>query len=215
MSSTIRLLLVDDHPLFRQGILNALNTCDFNKTIVEVGSGKEALLATESQTFDVVLMDINMPVMDGIECSKRLIKKVPEIKIIALTSFEDKWTIEQMIEIGAKGYLLKNISKSELEISIQSVYNGKMFFSSDIVGKMLQRSSEFMSKMNSISFDELHEREKSILKLIFEEYNSVEIAEKLNLSEHTINTYRKSLMAKTGAKNVVGLIKYAFKNGWF
>ncbi len=215
MTEIISILIVDDHPLFRQGLVNALHSCVFNKTIFEAGSGNEALKIAEKESIDIVLMDINMPIMDGIECSKKLLELFPEIKIIGISSFEDKWTIEQMIDLGAKGYLTKNIGKPELEASIQNVYAGKMFFSSELVGKMLQRSSEFMTKNNTVKFEELHEREKHIIKLIFEEYSSAEIAETLRLSEHTVNTYRKSLLTKTGAKNVVGLIKYAFKSGWF
>ncbi len=215
MSYPISILIVDDHPLFRQGLVNALHSCEFEKKIFEAGSGKEALDIAAQEKLDIVLMDINMPGMDGLECSKKLIEKYPEIKIIGISSFEDKWTIEQMIDLGAKGYLTKNIGKPELEASIQNVHAGKMFFSNELVGKMLQRSSEFMTKENTVKFEELHEREKHIIKLIFEEFSSAEIAEKLRLSEHTINTYRKSLLSKTGAKNVVGLIKYAFKSGWF
>lgn len=215
MSPSISILIVDDHPLFRQGLVNALYSSAFEKVIYESGTGKEALEIASKESLDIVLMDINMPGMDGLECSKKLLEKYPEIKIIGISSFEDKWTIEQMIDLGAKGYLTKNIGKPELESSIQNVYAGKMFFSSELVGKMLQRSSEFMTKESTVKFEELHEREKHIIKLIFEEFSSSEIAEKLHLSEHTVNTYRKSLLSKTGAKNVVGLIKYAFKSGWF
>lgn len=215
MKDIISILIVDDHPLFRQGLVNALNSCAFNKTIFEAGSAKEALEIANQESLAIVLMDINMPVMDGLECSKRLLELFPHLKIIGISSFEDKWTIEQMIDLGAKGYLTKNIGKPELEASIQNVHAGKMFFSSELVGKMLQRSSEFMTKDNTVKFEELHEREKHIIKLIFEEYSSAEIAASLRLSEHTVNTYRKSLLSKTGAKNVVGLIKYAFKSGWF
>jgi two-component system, NarL family, response regulator LiaR len=215
MSPSISILIVDDHPLFRQGLVNALHSCEFEKNIYEAGSGHEALEIATREKLDIVLMDINMPKMDGLECSKLLLEQYPALKIIGISSFEDKWTIEQMIDLGAKGYLTKNIGKPELEASIKNVYAGKMFFSTELVGKMLQRSSEFMTKENTVRFDELHEREKHIIKLIFEEYSSVEIAEKLRLSEHTVNTYRKSLLSKTGAKNVVGLIKYAFKSGWF
>jgi DNA-binding NarL/FixJ family response regulator len=215
MSDTISILIIDDHPLFRQGLVNALHSCEFNKTIFEAGSGNEALQIAEQESLDIVLMDINMPRMDGLECSKKLLELFPELKIIGISSFEDKWTIEQMIDLGAKGYLTKNIGKPELEASIKNVYAGKMFFSSELVGKMLQRSSEFMTKNNTVKFEELHEREKHIIKLIFEEFSSSEIAEKLHLSEYTVNNYRKSLLTKTGAKNVVGLIKYAFKSGWF
>lgn len=215
MSTSLSILIVDDHPLFRQGLSNALNSCSFDKTIVEAESGKTAIRLCDEQDFDIVFMDLNMPDMSGIECSKKLIGKHPSLKIIALSSFEDKWSIEQMIDLGAKGYLLKNITKPELELSIQSVYSGKMFFSAELVGKMIQRSSEFMNKEHPVTFEELHDREKHIIKLIYEEYNSAEIAENLHLSEHTIHSYRKSLLSKTGTKNVVGLIKYAFKNGWF
>jgi DNA-binding NarL/FixJ family response regulator len=212
---SISILIVDDHPLFLQGLVNALHSCDFGKKIFEAGNGIDALEIAGREKLDIVLMDINMPRMDGLECARLMLAKHPDIKIIGISSFEDKWTIEQMIDQGAKGYLTKNIGKPELEDSIKNVYAGKMYFSSELVGKMLQRSSEFMTKENTVRFDELHEREKHIIKLIFEEYSSAEIAEKLRLSEHTVNTYRKSLLSKTGSKNVVGLIKYAFKSGWF
>ncbi|MBL7924914.1 MAG: response regulator transcription factor [Bacteroidia bacterium] len=211
----IKILIADDHPMFRQGLKNALQECTFEKEVHEVSDGIETLDFFKGQFADVVLMDINMPRLNGIECSVQLRTSHPEVKIIALSSFEDKWHIEQMMEAGAKGYLLKNVTRPELELAILSVYQGKMFFSPELVGKMLHRSAEFMQKEARLGFEDLHEREKNIIKLIYEEYNSAEIAAKLHLSEHTINSYRKSLLAKTGSKNVVGLIKFAFKNGWF
>ncbi|MBK7965837.1 MAG: response regulator transcription factor [Bacteroidetes bacterium] len=102
MKDSISILIVDDHPLFRQGLVNALYSCDFNKTIFEAGSGKEALQLIEKESLDIILMDINMPEMDGLECSKLILEKHPDLKIIGISSFEDKWTIEQMLRLGSK-----------------------------------------------------------------------------------------------------------------
>lgn len=215
MKKPVKILIADDHPLFRQGLVNAFQNCTFENEIFEASNGEEAISFFDNNDADVVLLDINMPRLNGLECVPKLLKKKPDLKIIAISSFEDKWHIEQMIELGAKGYLLKSVTKPELELSVQSVLAGKMFFSSEMVGKMLQRSAEFMVNESAIDPVDLHSREKIILKLIYEEYSSPEIADMLSLSEHTVNSYRKSLLTKTGSRNVVGLIKYAFKQGWF
>ncbi|MBK9401187.1 MAG: response regulator transcription factor [Bacteroidetes bacterium] len=215
MKNPINLLIADDHPLFRQGLKTALSDCSFINEIYEANNGQEVLQLCDVKAIDLVLLDIHMPVLNGIECATQLLQKKPDIKIIAITSFEDKWHIELMLDIGAKGYLLKSVTKPELELSISSVMDGKMFFSPELVGKMLYRSAEFMHKEPGLDISELHEREKVIIKLIYEEYSSQEIADKLNISENTVKTYRKSLFAKTGSKNVVGLMKYALKQGWF
>lgn len=215
MNHPLQILIVDDHPLFRQGLKNTLSEYIFIREIHEASSGKEALALFEKLNVDIVFLDIHMPEMNGIECAKKLLSKNKEVKIIAITSFEDKWHIEQMLDIGAKAYLLKSVTKPEIELSIQAVVSGKMFFSPELVGKMLHRSVEFMRREPGIELADLHEREKAIVKLIYEEYSSQEIAEKLYLSENTVKTYRKSLLSKTGSKNVVGLMKYALKHGWF
>ncbi len=215
MNKTIHVLIADDHPLFRQGLKNALSDTAFIGEIHEVSDGSEAISFFREQQADVLLLDIRMPKMNGFECAPQILKDHPDLKIIVLSSFEDKWHIEQMLEIGVKGYLLKSVTKPELEVAIESVMSGKMFFSPELVGKMLHRSVEFMSKETGVEFGTLLVREKMVLKLIYEEYNSQEIADKLNISENTVKTYRKSLMLKTGAKNVVGLMKYALKQGWF
>jgi len=215
MNSPLNILIADDHPLFRKGLIAVLNDCAFIHEIHEVSNGKEAVQFFDNKTADLVLLDIHMPVLNGLECAPILLQKKPDLKIIAITSFEDKWHIEQMLEIGAKGYLLKSVTKPELELSISCVMEGKLFFSQELVGKMLHRSAQFMHTETGIDRSELHEREKAIIKLIYEEYSSQEIADRLNISENTVKTYRKSLFLKTGSKNVVGLMKYALKQGWF
>lgn len=217
----ITILVVEDHPFYRNGIVNALKESKFNCRIMESGDGEKAIEILSENKVDLILMDINLPGINGIQCTQRILKQWPEQNIIALTSFEDKFHIEQMVDAGVKGYLLKSITEDELYNCLSNVLNGKKYYSPELFDKMLQRSAEFMNRQSTSEETEqlkdagLGSREKHILKLIYEEYNTSEIADKLHLSEHTVNMYRKSLLAKTGSRNVVGLVKYAFRQGWF
>jgi DNA-binding NarL/FixJ family response regulator len=217
----IAILVVEDHPFYRSGIVNALNESPFECEVYEAADGEKALNAIAEKKIDLILMDINLPGMNGIQCTQRILRQMPEMSIVALTSFEDKYHIEQMVDAGAKGYLLKSITEDELHTCISNIINGKKYYSPELFDKMLQRSVEFMKRQDPESETEspqdagLGSREKQVLKLIYEEYSTSEIAEKMFLSEHTVNMYRKSLLAKTGSRNVVGLVKYAFRQGWF
>jgi DNA-binding NarL/FixJ family response regulator len=216
MNSKLKILVVDDHPLFRQGIAGTLKEFNYIHEIREAKDGNEALTISELMMPDIVLMDINMPVMNGIECTRILRVKHPKIKVIALTLYEDKFHIEAMMEAGVRGYLLKNITAHELDAAIKAVENDKMYFSPELVGKMLFRSAEFVKNDTLESADsiDLLKKEKEILKLIYEEYSNPEIASILLMSENTVRFYRKNLFSKTGNTTVIGLIKYAIRQGW-
>ena len=151
-----------------------------------------------------------MPKLNGIKATKIILDKKPDIKIIALTMHDDTNYISEMVKAGAKGYLLKNTEFDELIFAIKKVYAGEMFFSMQVTSIMT--SSVTDKKEDSlIALNQLTKRERQILKLIAEEYTNKEIAEKLFLSSRTVDTHRRNLLIKVGAKNTAGLVKFALK----
>jgi DNA-binding NarL/FixJ family response regulator len=200
----IRVFIVDDHPVVIEGIHSLLQN---EKDMVWVGQAMNAqscLGFFVNNTADVVLMDISMPDMSGIELCAAMKEKYPGIFILGLSTFNQGLYIKKMMENGASGYILKNSSKEELICAIHSIYEGNIYFNGE-VGQALtayQRSS-------LIELPVLTRREKEILELIAEGYTNPQIAEKIFLSQFTVDTHRKNLMAKLNVKNTASLIRLA------
>lgn len=181
-------------------------------------NGRALLDLLTLKKVDVILMDINMPVMSGVETTKKIKELYPEIKILALTMFDDTLHINEMINAGASGYLLKNAGKEELVTAIKKVYAGEKYVSNEVSVKLIERMfNKEQEKTSTVASNtrksELTKREIEIIKLIAQEMTNAEIAAKLNNSPMTIITHRKNLLRKLGVKNTAGLIKYAMQNG--
>lgn len=211
----IKLALVDDHNLFRQGIKLLLEDIDSVELIIEGSNGQELLDAMENQVPDIVLLDLEMPVLNGIETSKILKKKYEDVGIIILTMYDDEQMIAHLMEIGANGYLLKDTTEEELRKAIRSV-NENQFYFNDFVSKALLSGVKAKRKAepkigNNI---DVTRRESEVLQLICEELTTQEMADKLFLSPRTVEGHRQNLIEKFGVKNTAGLIIRAIKLGF-
>lgn len=205
----IKVFVVDDHSIFKNGLIAHLKEFDFVDVIGTSKDGKEFLNMIESNTPEIVFMDIKMPEMNGIEASKIALEKYPGMKIIALTMFGDEEYIQSMLEIGVKGYLLKNIEKDDLEKAILAVINDRCYFSQEL---QMILSEKFVSKKKLTEKIKLTAKEMEVLKLICQGYTNFEIGDILCKSNRTIDGFRAHLLEKMGAKNTVGLVTYAIKN---
>lgn len=208
-----RILLVDDHAIFLKGLGMMLNECNEFKVVGEAFNGQEFLSLLDKVIPDVVLMDIKMPLMNGVEATIKAMEKYPELKIIALTMFGEHKYLRQMAEAGAMGFIQKNVNREELENAIHAVCNGQTYFSPEMMADIAQwkinpGSGVFLDKLN----EHLSDRELDVLKLIVNGLSTQEIAEKLFISPRTVEGHRANLIAKTATRNVVDLVICAIRN---
>lgn len=214
----IKIFVVDDHKLFVEGICSLLADEQRFKIIGYTLSGEEFLSISHTIDADVYLVDINMPELSGVELTAELIRLKPDAKILALTMYDDFNYVEKMIRSGAAGYVLKSAGLQELSKAIETVACGDKFFGKEIqemVFKKIGGKSSFIDKgdMSETGQAKLTPRETEILKLIAQEFTTQQIAEKLYISERTVETHRKNIFSKTKAKSVIGLSKYAIQHG--
>lgn len=207
----IRLILVDDHQIVLDGLKALLDDLDGFDCVATAENGQKALDLLQVFEVDVVLMDIDMPVMNGMEATRRIKKHHPKVKVISLTQHSERGMVRQLLDCGSDGYLLKNIAQDELADAIRKVNNGENVFSSEVAlslaGKAVEKNS------NGVEV-ELTERELEILALIAEGLSSKQIGEKLFISPRTVDTHRTNLMNKLEIHNIAGLIRFAFINGY-
>ncbi len=213
----MKILLVDDHRLIRDAIRSYMEGDTIYHIVGEASHGQEAIRTLEENQVDVVLMDINMPIMGGIECTKEIKKRWPQLKVLALTMMSDNQHIKQMMGAGASGYVLKNCTEKELKKAIDTVYNGDTYYSSEVTEVVMNNlMKNNTTKTSNLVVDmPLTEREKEVLELIIKEYSNNEIAEKLFISNRTVDAHKRNLLEKTGAKNIAGLVMYAINNQLF
>jgi len=215
MNKKIKVVVVDDHDMFRDGIKLLLSSGDNAEVIAEARNGKEFVEIIDGLTPDVVLMDIAMPEMDGIEATRIAHEKFPNLKMLALTMFGDEKYYYQMIESGIKGFVLKSSGISELMTAIAQVSAGGNFFSNELLVKLIANLS---SQKNAIDKngvdhnDKLSAREIEVLREIALGLSNDEIGNKLNISAATVRTHRAKLLEKTNSNNTASLIMYAIKN---
>lgn len=205
----ISLAIADDHEIFRKGLRIILNELDQVKVMGEAQNGNELLEILKHHAIDLVLMDIRMPVMDGIEATRKIVEKYPQTRVIALTMFEEISYFNQMIEAGADGFLLKKTNKDELELAITTVMNGENYFSEEFINKV-NRTQRPGAKLIDI---DLTDREQEVLELICKGMSNAEISKFLGVSARTVDGHRAHLLEKTGAKNSPHLVMFAIKNG--
>lgn len=200
----IKVLIVDDHPMVLQGMKSMLAEINFVEIAGIAANAYEAMGLIKSALPHIVITDINMPEISGIELALKIKNEFPLVKIIAMSTFKERSYISQMIQNGASGYLVKSASKEEIEEAILSVYEGKLYMSLDI-----NLSSADKQEMNSMPV--LSSREKEVLQLIADGLTNPQIAVKLFLSMHTVDSHRKNLLTKFAVNNTASLIKLAAK----
>lgn len=212
----IKVLIVDDHQILRDGIKALIGSKKNISVIGECEDGSEVEDFVSKNMPDVILMDIKMTGMNGIDTTKELIQKYPEIKILALSMHNEEQYIVSMLKAGASGYVLKNTNEKELITAIEKVNMGEIFYSLEVANVMMSKYMNKTVKKYSSNFkitvDDLTRREKEIIKLISNENTNQEIAEKLQISARTVDTHRRNLLHKLGVKNTAGLVKFAVLN---
>ncbi len=206
-SKKIQVALVDDHQLFRSGINFIISDTEDIEIAFEASNGKEFLNYIENYQPDVVLMDINMPVVDGVEATKQAMEKFPDLKVLVLSMFGEVDYYNTMIDLGVKGFILKDIDNDELLEAIRKVYRGGNYFSQELLLQLIKNKPEDGAI-------ELTRREKEVLELICQGLSNLEISEKLFISQRTVERHRSSLLFKTDSKNSVSLVVFAIKNGY-
>lgn len=213
MDNLCKIVLVDDHNLFRDGLKYVLGQTDNLRVIAEASNGLEFLDIIQETLPDIVLMDISMPRMNGIEATTKAIKQYPNLKIIALTMFGDENYCYSMLQAGARGFVLKESGCDELVTAITKVLRGDNYFSNSIL-KSIIKSQAVLNKTRTIEDVPLKfsKKEIELVRLICDGYSNKEIAEKLSISQRTIEGNRYSLLNKTGAKDSVNLALFALKH---
>jgi DNA-binding NarL/FixJ family response regulator len=201
-------IIVDDHNIFREGIKSLINLKNIAEVVAEAGNGQEFLDILPKYQPDLIIMDIDMPVMNGIEASKIALQKNPELNILALTMFGDESYYQQMVQAGVKGFVLKTSKFSELEKAITEIAAGGNYFSNDLLRKIILRYRPHAVEEKQLFSD----REKEVLEHACKGLTNEEIAEKIHLSLGTVKGYRSKLLEKTNCKNTASLIIYAIKN---
>jgi DNA-binding NarL/FixJ family response regulator len=217
---TNKLLLADDHALVRGGIRALLNELDGIEVIAEASNGREALEITEAEHPDIVLMDIAMSGMNGLEATKRIAKDFPEVRVIILSMHTNEEYVLQALRAGAAGYLLKDAGVSELEIAIDAVAHGETYLSPPVSKHVI---SDYIRRVGAESAQEISEsqpplerltaRQREILQLIAEGQTTQEIAEVLNISVKTVETHRMQLMERLDIHDIAGLVRFAIRTG--
>jgi DNA-binding NarL/FixJ family response regulator len=214
MSDQLTLLIVDDHKIFRDGLKMLLSQFPFIGEVNEASNGQEFLDMVGTLHPDLVMMDINMPVMGGIEATRAALERYPDLKIIVLTTFHDEDFIEQMMIAGVEGYMLKRSTPEEFETAMHRVSAGGNYFSDEIVRTV-------SSKLNKIREESLArttrpvftEREMEVLALLCKGLNNDQISEVIHISPKTIEKHKSNMFQKTDTNNTINLILYAFRNG--
>lgn len=208
--NNISVCIVDDHALFRNGLKLLLNTTPDIRITCEADNGEEYLKLIGREDPDITLMDIDMPVMNGIEATRKALSLKPALKIITLSMFGEEEYYYQMIEAGVKGFLLKNSDINEVRNAIETVYDGRTYFSEELLLNVVKniRTGGAAQKENL----HLSEREVEVLQQICQGLSNHEIADKLHISKRTVDKHRANLLEKTGSKNTANLIMFALKH---
>ncbi len=210
----IRVLVVDDHTIVRDGICALLALAGDIEVVGEAANGREALEIVKQLTPDVVLMDIVMPILGGLEATRRIRKELPSTKVLALTQYDDKEYVFPLIEAGACGCISKTAASSELASAIRYAYRGESFLSPSVAKLMIEDyQHEATLRGKHDSYERLTDRERDVLKLVAEGYTTQEIADILVISPKTVEGHRSSLMAKLDIRNRIDLVKYALRRG--
>lgn len=209
--SPIKILVVEDHRILLESLCLLLGTIDNIEIVGRAANGRDALQIVENEEVDLIMTDLGMPIMNGIELTIKARTVNPKIKILVLTASEDGNTIKEAIRSGAMGYVFKSAEREELEKAIITVVSGKKYYNDEALMKLADmQASELAGEIPKV---ELTPREIEILKLIVQEKSGTVIAEQLFISPSTVETHRKNLFEKIGVNSTIGLVKYALKYG--
>lgn len=208
-SLMINVLIADDHRMFIDGLKAMLSDIPGIKVVGEAMNGKEALAYCENSAVDIVIMDINMPEMDGVEATKQLLKNHKKLKVLGLSMHNDRHFISDMLKTGAQGYILKNTGKDDLVEAIHTLHSGGTYLGEEVSHTLLNSFMKRPSKMQVT--EKLSEREMEVLDCIANGLTTQEIGEKLFISKNTVETHRKNLLYKLRAKNTAELVNNAYK----
>jgi DNA-binding NarL/FixJ family response regulator len=204
------LMIVDDHALFRNGLRLLLNSFEKFKVVAEASTGVEFLDILEVIPVDIVLLDIEMPEMDGIVAAQKALANYPDLKIITLSMYGDEEYYYKMVDAGVSGFLLKDSDIDEVQAALSAVVDGRNYFSQDLLQSLITRLSHSVDHPDDVG--DLTEREIEIVSLICQGLPNVEISEKLFLSKRTVEKHRANILEKTNCRNTASLVMYAIKN---
>lgn len=210
----IKVYIADDHTLFRKAFMKVLQEINRVGEIKEAADGRELLALIEKDIPDLIILDIEMPVMDGIKACEKIVKQYPEIKVIVVSMHDNKLTICQALQAGVHAYLPKVAKLNEFETALNTLLDGKRY-SNEIMEDALRYADTLANGKQKAGLikTELSEKEIAIIKLICKQLTNRQIAIELSLSEHTVRNHRVRMMQKTGAKNIQGLVSFAYENG--
>lgn len=217
MRKNVRILIVDDHKMVREGIRSMLEFQEskFKFFINEAGDGEEGVEIAGQNPYDIIMMDYQLPGIDGADAARMILEKNPDAKILALSNYNEYMYIDRMIKTGVKGFVLKNITPEELIKAIDTLLNGSNYFSNDIAIKLLNFKNNSPDPRNRLQnskskiYNDLSSREVEVLKLVGDAKSNDEIAELLSISKRTVESHKQNLLRKLGVKNTSELIKFA------
>lgn len=215
--SDIKILIADDHPIFIDGIKSLIDSIEGFTVVDSAENGKVALNKIPECEPDIILMDINMPEMDGVDATRLVKEQYPDVKVIMLTMHDEIRLIKDVLEIGARGYILKNIGRDDLIKALETVSSGRPYLDPAVQEKMISSlgasEEEAKEEPNAELVNSITQREMEILQLIALGNTSGEIAKTLFISKNTVETHRKNLLGKLSVKNTAALLKFAYQNG--
>ena len=210
----IRVMIADDHNMFVEGVESILYGTDKIQVVSKCYTGPEVFEKLTSTPADVILLDINLPGMNGIEVCQKLSKEYPDVKVLALSMHNEESFVTEILKHGAQGYILKNTGKKELIHAIETVFNGQSYFSEEVTETIMKSlvSQRTGNKKSATSAPKISRREKDVLELIVKEHTTQEIADTLFISLKTVESHRRSLLTKLGVRNTAGLVRVAVEN---
>ena len=210
---TIKIFIADDHRILREGLRSMIEKIRNVDVVGEAGNGREAVRLASERRPDVVIMDVNMPDLNGIEATRLLLKELPAVKVIALSMYSDKRFVAGMLRAGASGYLLKAGAFEELATAVQTVMAGDIYLSPRVTGVVIEDYVGQLNQEKSAPTKTLSPREREILQLLAEGKSSKDVASLLHVSEKTVHSHRQNIMEKLNLHSIAELTKYAIREG--
>ena len=209
-----RILVADDHQMVRKGIISLLNDNPELEVVAEAADGLEVLSILKKEPIDMVIMDIKMPRMNGIDVTYEVRANYPEIKVLAISMYDEYQYVQSILQAGAMGYILKDTEKDELILAIKKLLDNKNYYSDKVLSKITSKVllPNAVNEPKEDYLPTLTKREMEVMRLIAKEYSNQEIADRLNVSSRTVDTHKRNLIKKLKVKNIVGLVKFAMKH---